>query len=154
MAGLEADDHATSFYRLPAGGVSADILEDIDDHISSPPSGMRSKKVSKLLQYVGVCSRRFYRFEGDEITKACSLNRHVMEVAGLHSYDNLNNTDVILSLSEAEDMEAALRSITEATSWMGWWTYAMKSLALQLSMDICLVRRLSLAGARCQLLVV
>ena len=41
-----------------------------------PSSGMRSK-VSKLLTYPGVCNRRFYRFEGEELSKARSLNRHV-----------------------------------------------------------------------------
>ena len=41
------------------------------------------------------------------------------EVAGLLSFENLNNTDVIWSSTEAEDMEVALRSIVEATSWMG-----------------------------------
>ena len=35
---------------------------------------------------------------------------------------------------------------------MDWWTYAMKSLGLQSSMDTRLVCHLSLAGIRCQLL--
>ena len=72
----------------------------------------------------------------------------------MHSFDNLNRTDVILSSSEEEDLEAAVWSIVEATSWMDWWTFAMKSLALKSSSDARLVCRLSLAGARYQLLVV
>ena len=68
---------------------------------------MCSKKVLKLLQYPGIRSRRFYHFEGDETTKTRSLNRHMMELAGLRLHDNLNKTDVILSSSEAEDMEPA-----------------------------------------------
>ena len=50
--------------------------------------------------------------------KARSLNRHVTELAGMRSFDNLNKTDVILSSSEAEDLEAAVRSNVEATFWM------------------------------------
>ena len=48
-------------------------------------------------------------------------------------------------------MEAAAHSIVEATSWMDWWTFAMRSLALKFTDDSCLVRRLSLAAARCLL---
>ena len=114
---LEDDDLLTSLYRLPVGGASADILADIDDRISSLSLGMHSK-VSKLLPYLGVCSCRFYRFEGEKVMKAQSLNHHVMELVGLRSYDNLNRTDVILSSSKAE-MEATLWSIVEATSWLG-----------------------------------
>ena len=69
------------------------------------------------------------------------------------SFDNLNRMDVILSSSEAEDMKAAMQSIVEATSWMDWWTFSLKSPVLQSSSDARLVRHLSLAGARCQLLV-
>ena len=114
----------------------------------SPSLGMCSK-VLKLLPYPGVRSRRFYRFEGEELTKARFLNRHVMELAGMHSFDNLNKTDVILSSSEAKDMEAAMRSIVEATSW---WSFVMKSLVLKSSSNASLICHLSLAGARCQLL--
>ena len=116
-------------------------------------SGMRSWKVSKLLQFQGVRSRKFYCFEGEDITKAKALNRHVTEVAGLRSFDNLNKTDVIWFSTEAEEMEATLRSVVGATSWMDWWTYAMKSLSLKSTDDARLVSHLSLAGARCQLLI-
>ena len=60
---------------------------------------------------------------------------------------------MILSSSKAEETEAASQSIVKATSWMEWWTFAMKSLALQSTKDSRLVHRLSLAGTRCQLLV-
>ena len=76
-----------------------------------------------------------------------------MELAGMRSFDNLNKTDVILSSFEAKDMKAAMQSIVEVTSWMDWWTFAMKSLAFKSTSNACLVRRLSLTGARCQLLV-
>ena len=50
-------------------------------------------------------------------------------------------------------MEATLKSIVEATLWMDWCTFAMKSLSLKSTKDAHLVCRLSLAGAKCQLLV-
>ena len=81
------------------------------------------------------------------------FNRHMTELADLRTFDNLNKTDVIWSSTEAEGMEAALRSTVEATSWMDWWTFAMIFLALKPTDDARLVRRLLLAGARCQLLV-
>ena len=50
-------------------------------------------------------------------------------------------------------MEAALHSNVEDTSWMVWWTFAMRPLALKSTDDGRLVHRLSLAGARYQLLI-
>ena len=97
--------------------------------------GCASAKVSKLLLYQGVRSRKFYRFEGVELMKAKVLNRHVTELAALHSFDNLNKTDVIWSSTEAEDMEAALHSIVEATPWMDWWTFALWPLVLKSTDD-------------------
>ena len=147
---LEDDDQPASSYCLPVGSVSWYSLSDIDDHISSP-SSMCSKKVSKLLPYAGVRSRRF---EVEEETKTRSLNHHVTELAGVRFFENLNRMDVILFFYEAEDTKAAMWSILEATSWMDWWTFTIKSLALKSSSDVRLVLRLSVAGARCQLLVV
>ena len=40
------DEQPAPSYRLPIGDVSADILADIDDHISSTTTGMRLKKVT------------------------------------------------------------------------------------------------------------
>ena len=155
MEVLEDDDlHAASSYKLPIGGAFADILADIDSRVLSLSSGMRSCKSSKLLQYQGVCNHKFYRFQGEELTKAKALNRHVTELAGLRSFDSLSKTDVIWSSMETEDMEAAARSIVEATSWRDWWTYAMRSLVLKSTDDGRLICSVSLAGARCQLLVV
>ena len=75
MAALEDDNlPAASSYKMPIGGASADILADIDSRISSSSSGMHSRKVSKLLLYQGVRSQEFYRFEGEDISKAKALN--------------------------------------------------------------------------------
>ena len=74
--GLDDDEQPESSYRLPIGDASADILADIDDHISSTTTGMRSKKVSKLLSYPSIHSRQFYWFEGEEVVKSRSLNHH------------------------------------------------------------------------------
>ena len=45
----------------------------------------------------------------------------------MRSFDTLNKADIILSSSEEKDLETAVQSIIEVTSWMGWWTFAMKS---------------------------
>ena len=148
MATLEDDHQPAASYKLPIGVASVDILADIDVRVSSTSPGMRSHEVSKLLQYQGVCSRKFYRFQGEEITKVKALNRHVTVLAGLRTFDNLNKTNVIWSSNEAEDLEAALQSIVD-----GLVDFAMKSLGLKSIDDARLVYWLSLAGARCQLLV-
>ena len=36
----------------------------------------------------------------------------------MRSFDDLNKTNVVFLAFEAEDLEAALRTIMEATSWM------------------------------------
>ena len=76
-AALEDDDQPAFSYLLPVGRASGDILAEIDDRVLSPSLGMRSKKVSKLLTYPGVCNRRFYRLEGEELSKVHSLNHHM-----------------------------------------------------------------------------
>ena len=81
-AAVEVDDQPASSYKMPIGGVSADILADIDNKVLSTLSRMHSRKVSKLLQYPGVHSRKFYRFKGEEFTKAKALSSHVTELAG------------------------------------------------------------------------
>ena len=80
------------------------------------------------------------------MVKARSLNHHVMELAGMSTFDKLNNPDVILSSSEAEDLETAVQPIIKATSWMDWWTFAMKALALKSFSEVRLIKQLSLAG--------
>ena len=119
---------------------SEDILADVDDRVSSPSSGM--------LQYLGIRSRRFYHFQGEEVMKAKTPNCHITELAGLRSWDNLNKTDIVWSSAEAEDKEVALKSIIEVNWWMSWWTFMLKS-----TKDAPLVCHLSRAGARFQLLV-
>ena len=61
IAALEDNDQPAASYRLPVVGEFADILANIDNWVSTS-SRMRSHQVSKLLQYQGVCSRKFYRF--------------------------------------------------------------------------------------------
>ena len=55
--------------------------------------------------------------------------------AGMLSFDSLSKTDVVLSSTEAEDLEAVARTIVEATSWMYWWTFAAKFMMLSGSED-------------------
>ena len=111
------DEHLESSYRLPIWDASADILADINDRISSTTTGIWLKKVSNLLPNPDVLSWRFYPFEG-EVIKFRSLSRHVTELAGMHSFENLVKMDANLSSSKAEDIEASVRPIIEASSWM------------------------------------
>ena len=92
-------------------------------------------------------------FQREEVTKAKAHSHHIMELAGLRIWDNLNKMDIIWSSAKAKDVEAALKSIVKATSWIDWWTFAMKSLLLKSTKDTRLVLSLSITGARCQLLV-
>ena len=107
MTALKDDDLHASSYKLPIGGASADILADMDSRVSSSSSGMRSRKSSKLLQYQGVRSCKFFHFQGEELTKAKTLNCHIAELAGLRSFDSLNKSNVVWSSTKTEDMEAA-----------------------------------------------
>ena len=106
-AALEDDDQSASLCHLPVGSALGDIFSAIDDRVLSP-SGMRLKKVSKLFPYPGIHRHCFNWFEGEEATKAHSLNSHMTELARMRSCDNFNRTDMILSSSEGEDMEAAM----------------------------------------------
>ena len=54
------------------------------------------------------------------MSKARSLNHLVTDLAWMRSFDNLNKMDVILVSSEAEDMEAAMLCVVEATTWVDW----------------------------------
>ena len=62
MLGLIPRTSLSSFF-LPISHAFADILSDIDDHISSS-SVMRSKKISELRPYPGICSRHYHCFDG------------------------------------------------------------------------------------------
>ena len=68
------------------------------------------------------------------------------------SFYNLNKTDVVIVASETEDLEATARTIMEATSWMDWWTYSAKSLALSDSSEVKKVKHHFVASTHCQLL--
>ena len=67
---------------------------------------------SVQVPYPVVRSRRYYRFEGEDVVKSRSLPCHMTEVAGLCSYENLDKTNM------AEDLEAPAHSVVETTSWM------------------------------------
>ena len=71
----------------------------------------------------------------------------------MKSFDNLSKADVVLSLTEAKDLDAAVCSVIEATSWMIWWTFATRSMPLSSSCDHHKVKRFFVAGSKCQLLV-
>ena len=139
-AALDADDRLFSSYRLPIRDSSSDILKDLDVRISSATLGMLSKKMSKFLPYPRVRSRKYYSFDREESSRSHSLPRSVTELGDLKSYENLK-TDVILSSTEAEDLEPAARTV-EATSWMDWWTFATRSMTLCGSIDSSIIKKL------------
>ena len=47
------------------------------------------------LSWCSVWSRQFYCFEGEEVVKFCLLPRHMMELAGMHSFDDMAKMDVV-----------------------------------------------------------
>ena len=71
----------------------------------------------------------------------------------MKSFKNLNKTDVVFSSSEFEDLEIAVRTLLEATSWMDWWYHAAKSLAMPVTSVGAKMKQLFVAGAKTQLLV-
>ena len=48
------DSQPPSFYHPPISETSFDVLEELDEEISAPQSGKKSKKLSKLLPYLAV----------------------------------------------------------------------------------------------------
>ena len=87
------------------------------------------------------------------LNKRVRVPRAMTEFGGMHLFDNLNKTAVVFSGSEVEELEAAVRTIVEATSWMGWWTYSAKSLTLMDSLEAMNVKHLFVPGTFWQLLV-
>ena len=76
------------------------------------------------------CSKRYYRFKGEEIVQACLLPCAIAGLEGICSFNSLIKIDVVFLYSEAEDLEVTARTIVEAVLWMDWWTFSAKSLAL------------------------
>ena len=50
------------------------------------------------------------------------LSRAITELGSVKSFSNLNKTDVVFSFSEIEELEVAVSTLSETTSWMDWWT--------------------------------
>ena len=85
------------------------------------------------------------------VQEECGLDRTTL--GEMKSFDNLSKTDVVFFSFKVEDLEATARTLLEVTSWMDWWTYAGKSLALCSSSYTDMVNCPFVVGARCQLLV-
>ena len=73
----DSDKQLFSSYCLLIGDASSTSILDVDDHMSSPPSGMWSKKIMKLLHNPIICWRRYYHFEGKEVVYHRTLLRTV-----------------------------------------------------------------------------
>ena len=48
----------------------------------------------------------------------------------MKSYDNLAKSDVVFFSVEVENLETAVRTLVEVTSWMDWWFSTAKTLAM------------------------
>ena len=103
------------------------------------------RRYLELFPYVGLWSWKYYCFEREEVSWVRALPCPITELGGVKLFDNLNDTAVVLSSTEAEDLEA--------TSWMDWWTFVARSMTLSSSGDHHKVKRLIVARASCQLLV-
>ena len=143
--GKNSDNQPSSSYCFLMGDIFSDILGNIDDHISSPSSGIRFKKVLSCFHILGVRSRRYYSIEGKEVVCYRTLSRAISEHRAMKSFENLNKTDIVFFLSEVEDLEGAARTLQEVTSWMDWWTYAAKFLALRNNCNTSKVKHLFVA---------
>ena len=77
----------------------------------------------------------------------------VTELGDLRSYESRNKMGVIFSASEAEDSEAAVKTVLEALSWKDWWTCIAISLALKRKSEINKIKQIFVACAQSQLLV-
>ena len=112
---------------------------------------MQSKEVSKLLPYLGIHSRCYCFFKGEEVVQSRTLPRAMTKLSDMLSFDKLDKTNVVFLASKTEDQEATARAIVEVTSWMDWRTYSVVSLD---SSEAKKVKRLIVAGTPCWLLVV
>ena len=79
-AAQDSDEQSSLSYRFLLGDTSSDILKDINDRISSPLSGIWSKRVSKFLPYSEVRSRCLYQIEGEEVILHLTLARAITKV--------------------------------------------------------------------------
>ena len=91
--------------------------------------------------------------EEEKVVRYSTFPGVITELEGMKSFDDFSKTDVAFSSSKIDDLEAAARTLLEATSWMNWWTYAAKSLALRDRFDMAKIKRFFIAGARCQVQV-
>ena len=85
-AALDDDEHTSSSYHLFVGDYLSDILTDMDGDISPATSGMCSKQVSKPLPYPRVCSRKYYEFEGEEVSQSPVLPHPITDLDGIKSF--------------------------------------------------------------------
>ena len=80
-----------------------------------------------------------------------TLSLAIMEVGEMRSFENLNKIDNVFSSSEIEDVRVAASTLLETTSWMDWWFYADKSLAMWDTNERAKVKYLFMAIATTQL---
>ena len=112
---LDDDEQLASSCLLTIGDASADILTNIDDCISLTTPGMWSKKVCKLAFAVGISAGLKGRMWLVQVLQSPHDRAHWDTLIREAGKDGL-----VLSSSEAENLEATVRPIIEPTSWMDW----------------------------------
>ena len=65
------------------------------------------EKLSKLLSFHGVCSRRYCFIEGEEAICHHTLPLAITEDGKMKSCDNLNKTGIVFTSTEFKDLEAS-----------------------------------------------
>ena len=64
---------------------------------------------------------------------------------------NLSKTSVVFTSTAIKDLETIAEALLESTSWMAWWFYVAKSLAMHDTSERAEVQCLFITGVRMQL---
>ena len=135
----DSDEQPLLLNCLPIVGIAEDILEDLEDMIST--LNLRSMKVAKLLSYSIVRGKWYYQFKGEEVTRR-PMPYGITELSVMQSFEYLATTDVVPSSSEMEDVETISRTLVEAAFWMDWWFDAAKTVVMKDTKEKVKVQRL------------
>ena len=83
-----------------------------------------STKKLKVLPPPSIHLRRSYKFENDTAPQLLLLPWRITELSGMRSYEIILRMDVTFTFSEMEEVEASVRILLEAASWVDWWLFS------------------------------
>ena len=103
------------------------ILGDINECKYSPLTGIDIRKFPSFFHILesGIGGITMLKWRRSFTTALFT------ELGGFKIFYNLSKMDLIFSPIEIEDLKATVRTLLDVTSWMDWWTYAAKFLALR-----------------------